>query len=45
MFENLQATEDKYLELERSLADPEVVSDIEKLQQINKEYSDLKPIV
>lgn len=45
MYENLQSTEDKYLELEKKLSDPEVLSDNNLFIKISKEYNSLKPIV
>lgn len=45
MFDNLANTEKKFLELEKSMANPEVLSDMQKFQKINKEYNELKPVV
>ena len=45
MLEQLQAVEDKYKELESLIADPDVLSDIEKWQNYNKEHAQLLPIV
>ncbi|VAW11579.1 Peptide chain release factor 1, partial [hydrothermal vent metagenome] len=41
-FENIQK---RFVELERLLADPEVISDQSKYQKLAKEYSDLAPLV
>ena len=45
MFEKLQEIENKYTELEKALADPEVLSDQNAYREYAKEYSDLSPIV
>lgn len=45
MLDKLQAVEDKYLELESLISDPEVIADMSKWQRYNKEHSGLTPIV
>lgn len=45
MYENLQVFEDRFVELEKSMIDPEVLADSRKLQEIAKEHADLKDIV
>jgi peptide chain release factor 1 len=45
MLEKLQEIENKYSELEKSLADPEVLSDQNAYREYAKAYSDLAPIV
>lgn len=45
MKDKLQAIEDKYLELESMLADPSVITNVERFTKINREYSSLEPIV
>ncbi len=45
MFENLDHIKDNYKELELKLADPEVLSDIDRFTKISREYNSLKPIV
>lgn len=45
MFENLGHIRDNYKDLELKLADPEVLSDIDKFTKISREYNSLKPIV
>ena len=45
MFENLDHIREKYKDLELKLADPEVLSDIDKFTKISREYNSLKPIV
>ena len=44
ILEKLTAIYDKFLYLEGQLADPSVTSDIDRYTQINKEYSELKPV-
>lgn len=45
MFENLQKTEEHYLELESRLSAPEVLSDPAVCTRLMKEYSDMTPTV
>lgn len=45
MIDNLKETESKYIQLEARLADPDVVSDMEKYRTLMKEYKALSPIV
>ncbi|WP_394023156.1 peptide chain release factor 1 [Anaerococcus martiniensis] len=45
MFENLDHIRENYKDLELKLADPEVLSDIDKFTKISREYNSLKPIV
>lgn len=45
MINKLQAVEDKYMELESVISDPDVLADMEKWQKYNKEHSNLEPIV
>lgn len=45
MFENLDHIRDNYKDLELKLADPEVLSDIDKFTKISREYNSLKPII
>lgn len=45
MFDRLQEIENRYLELERNLGDPEIINDREQFQKIAKEHSDLQDIV
>ena len=45
MFENLEHIRDNYKDLELKLADPEIISDIEKYTKISREYNSLKPVV
>jgi peptide chain release factor 1 len=45
MFEKLKSIEEKYEELSRLLADPEVFSKPAEIQKYSKEQSDLQPLV
>lgn len=45
MYENLQVFEDRFIELEKSMIDPEVLADSRKLQETAKEHAELKDIV
>ena len=45
MFEKLRSIEEKYKELTKLLADPEVFSKPAEIQKYSKEQSDLKPLV
>jgi peptide chain release factor 1 len=45
VLDKLQAVEDKYLELESLIGDPDVLMDIDKWQHYNKEHAALTPIV
>ena len=45
MLDKLLAAEERYVLIERSLSDPDVISDIEKYTALMKEYKTLSPIV
>lgn len=45
MINKLQAVEDKYMELESVISDPDVLADMAKWKKYNKEHSNLEPIV
>ncbi len=45
MFEKLSLIENTFVELEQQLMDPEIISNMERYQQVAKEHSDLQPIV
>ncbi|MDO5717777.1 MAG: peptide chain release factor 1 [Tissierellia bacterium] len=45
MIEKLKAIEDKYMDLEKKIIDPEVIKDMPTWQRYCKEHSDLKPII
>ena len=43
--EKVLSLQDKYRKLEASLADPEVIADMKKFVQLNKDYKELQPII
>lgn len=45
MFEQLESTKEKYYDLEKRLASPQLLSDMDNWQKVNREYNDIKPIV
>ena len=45
MFENLEHIRENYKDLEMKLADPEVLSNMDKFTKVSREYNSLKPIV
>ncbi|MEI6311267.1 MAG: peptide chain release factor 1 [Bacteroidota bacterium] len=45
MIEKLAKLQDKFEEIEKKLGDPELISDMKRYKQMNKEYRDLEPIV
>ena len=45
MFERLKVISSKYQELQTALANPEIISDYNKLKELSKESSDLEEIV
>ena len=45
MIERLEATLEKYQQLEQELTKPEVLSDIKKTREYSKEMSDIEDIV
>jgi peptide chain release factor 1 len=45
MFEKLQEVEQLYEELERRMADPALVNDLDEYRRVHKQYSDLTEIV
>jgi len=45
MYQKLQEVDDNYVELERRMADPALVEDINEYKRVHKQYSDLTPIV
>ncbi|HDM76191.1 MAG TPA: peptide chain release factor 1 [Deltaproteobacteria bacterium] len=45
MIERLDSVEERFIELEKRLSDPEIVSDMEEYKKIAKEHSELEPIV
>jgi len=45
MLDKLDAIQDHYYYLEEQLADPEVISDMDKYKKVSKEYKNLKEVV
>lgn len=45
MLDKLQAVEDKFLELESLISDPDVIADMTKWQRYSKEHASLMPVV
>ncbi|MBK7408701.1 MAG: peptide chain release factor 1 [Saprospirales bacterium] len=45
MIDKLQSIVDRFRTLEEQLADPSVISDMDRFRKVNKEYKDLKEIV
>lgn len=45
MTEKLKEVEQKYLEIEKKLEDPSVISDVEQYKKLSKEYKNLTPLM
>lgn len=45
MFEKLESTKEHYYDLEKQLASPDLLADMNKWQQVNREYVGLKDLV
>jgi peptide chain release factor 1 len=45
MFSDLESAEEKYRQLTRSLSDPSLISNPQKIKEISKERADLEPLV
>ncbi len=45
LLEKVLSLQDKYKRLEEQLADPEVIADMKKFVQLNKDYKELQPII
>ena len=45
LLEKVMGLQDKYNDLQQQLSDPEVISDMKKYVQLNKEYKELAPII
>ena len=45
MLDKLEAIYDRFRNLEEQLADPKVITDMDRFQKVNKEYKKLKPVV
>lgn len=45
MLENLEHMKENFKDLEKKLADPEVLSDTDRFKKVSREYNQLKPVV
>ena len=45
LLEKVLGLQEKYEALQAQLSDPEVISDMKKFVQLNKEYKELTPII
>jgi len=45
ILERLVGVKDRFIEVERLLAQPDILSDMERYIKLNKEYKDLRPII
>ncbi len=45
LIDKLESIKDRYFEVEKLITDPEVMSDMKRYIQLNKEYKDLGPVV
>ncbi len=45
LLEKVLSLQDKYAKLESQLADPEVIADMKRFVQLNKDYKELQPII
>ncbi len=45
MIDKLEAIQDRYYYLEEQMADPEVITDVERYTKVSKEYADLKEMM
>ena len=45
LLDKVLSLQDKYKKLEEQLADPEVIADMKKFVQLNKDYKELQPII
>jgi peptide chain release factor 1 len=45
LLDKVLSLQDKYKKLEAQLADPEVIADMKKFVQLNKDYKELQPII
>ena len=45
LLEKVLSLQDKYKKLEQQLSDPEVIADMKKYVQLNKDYKELQPII
>ena len=45
MLEKLEAINEKFLEIEQQMNDPEVMNDMKHYVKLSKDYKDLQPII
>ena len=45
LLDKVLSLQDKYRQLEGQLSDPEVIADMKKFVQLNKDYKELQPII
>jgi peptide chain release factor 1 len=45
MIDKLRSIHDRFINIEESLGDPDIISDMDKFKKINKEYKELLPII
>lgn len=45
MFEQLESTKEKFYELEKELANPDLIANMDEWQKVNREYVNIRPIV
>ena len=45
LLEKLEDLKSKYASLQEQLADPELIADMKRFVQVNKEYKELEPII
>lgn len=45
MFEKLENTKNKFYELEKDLANPDLIANMDEWKKVNREYVDLRPLV
>lgn len=45
MIEKLESIHNRYLDLETQMADPDIISDMDRYTKVSKEYKSLKPII
>ncbi|MFN3939136.1 MAG: PCRF domain-containing protein, partial [Chitinophagales bacterium] len=41
----LQAIKERWLQMQEQLSDPELIKDMQRFKQLNKEYRDMEPVV
>ncbi|MBP5241143.1 MAG: PCRF domain-containing protein, partial [Bacteroidales bacterium] len=45
MLDKLEAINDRYLELEKEINDPNIMSDMKRYVKLSKDYKDLQPVI